>query len=417
MNHPNPHRPSLRKPLQSTLALAIGLACLGGAWAQQQEGSDTPEGRDPYYIGAGIGFNYDSNVLRTANNEQSDTSTSLRLLGGLNKNLGRQRLYLDGNVSDNRYNDFKSLNNTSYGLNTGIDWSTIGNVTGNLRYGTTQSLANRALPGVAPSSSRNTERTQLAGASIRYPMNSRLAVEGGLQHRAVDYSQPAYNVLENTQNVANAGVVYGLSGVLTLGVGARVTKSEAPHYSPAGGDKTDRNDVDFTVNWSPTGLSTLTGRLSVGKEDHSRATAANFSGVTGMVGWDYRATGRLRFNTSLARDTGSEARFVGFQGGSDSAATESYRLTTTFQANALYQLSGKIEANALYSRTRGALVSQNVSSGNDTLDTLGVGATYKATRNVTLSCKLGHENRSTTSALSSSYDANTFGCLANFVLR
>ncbi len=405
----------LRTPLQRALALAVGLGCMGGAWAQQQ--SETPEGRDPYYIGAGIGWTHDSNVLRQSSNAQSDSWTSVSLLGGLNKTFGRQRAYLDGNVSDNRYRDFKSLNNTSYGLNTGIDWATLGNVTGNVRYGTTQNLANRALPGVPASASRNTEKTQLAGASVRYPMNSRLALEGGLQHRAVDYSQPQYAVLENTQNVANAGVVYGLSGLLTLGVGARVTKTDTPHYSPAGGDKTDRNDVDFTVNWSPSGLSTISGRLSVGKEDHTRATAANFSGVTGQVAWDYRPTGRLHFNTSLARDTGSEARFIGFQGGESTVATESYRMTTTFQANATYALTGKIETNLLLSRARGSLISQNVHSGNDTLDNIALGATYKATRNVTLNCKLGRESRSTTSALSSSYDANTVGCLANFVLR
>ena len=416
-----PSKSILAGSLRQSLGVALGMSfAAGAAWAQTvtptPPNSGTEEPRDPYYIGVGIGYTHESNVLRQTN-AKSDNVVSTTLLGGLNTNFGRQRFYLDGTISDNRYQDTSTLNNTSYGLSTGLDLSTASKLSGSIRYGITQNLANQATPGIVSDGLSNTEKSQLAGANLRYEVTSRVAIEGGLQHRSLDYSESTFIGRENTQNIANAGLVYGVSGYLTFGVGVRATRIDTPYYSPAGGDKTDRNDVDFTTTWSPSSLSTFSGRLSVGNEDHTLATASNFSGLTGMVSWDYRPTGRLNFNTSIARDTGTESRFIGFVGGTAPLPTEAYRLTTTAQANVHYLVTGKIEANASVSRNTGSLVSGNVDSGNDTLDTFGIGATYRATRSVNLSCQLGHESRSTTSSFSTAYSANTAGCMARLTLR
>lgn len=438
------HSASFTTPLQWALGLAMGVTSIGTAWAQSATPpADVPA---PYYIGAGLGLSYDSNISRQSSGGTSDTWTSLSLLGGVNQTFGRQRLYLDGNIADNRYQDSKSLNNTSYGLNTGLNWETVGSLSGNVRYGLAQSLANQALAGTS-SSNRNSQKTQLVGTSARYAMNSRVALEGGYQHRRVDYSLDVFAPLENTQNVANVGVVFGLSGLLTMGVGARASKTDTPRYDALGADEADRKDIDLTLSWSPSGLSTINGRLSASKEDHTRATASNFSGVTGALSWDYRPSGRLNFNTSFSRDTGSESRFLGFASApttgtgtgstgstgsistgagstgtgttSTATATEIYRLTNTLSASATYQLTGKISSTAFVSRGRASVVGNgvNTAAGTDTLTSYGLGATYLPTRNVSLSCRLGHEGRSTNSALSSSYSANTLGCLANVYLR
>jgi hypothetical protein len=417
----SPSKAILTSRLRQSLGVALGMSFAAAAsWAQTvtpaPPTAGTEEPRDPYYIGVGLGFTHESNVLRQAVAE-SDNLVSTTLLGGLNTKLGRQRFYLDGTISDNRYQNISALNNTSYGLTTGLDLSTSGRLSGSLRYGVTESLANQATPGLVSTGQSNTEKSQLAGARLRLEVTSRVAMEAGLQHRSLDYSEPTFVSRENIQNVANAGLVYGVTGYLTFGVGVRATKIDTPYYSPAGGDKTDRKDVDFTSTWSPSSLSTLTGRLSVGKEDHSRATASNFSGLTGLVSWDYRPTGRLNFTTSFSRDTGTETRFIGFVGGTEPLATEAYRLTNTAQANVHYLVTGKIDTNVSVSRTTGPLVSGNVASGSDTLDTYGIGVTYRATRSMNLICQLGHESRSTTSIFSTAYSANTVGCMARLTLR
>lgn len=411
----------LASRLRQSLGVALGMSFVAASsWAQtvtpRPPTAGTEEPRDPYYIGVGLGFTHESNVLRQTV-AKTDNLVSATLLGGLNTNLGRQRFSLDGTISDNRYQNVSRLNNTSYGLTTGLDLSTTDKLSGSLRYGMTDSLANQATPGIVSSSQSNKEKSQLAGARLRLEATSRVAMEASLQRRSLDYSEPTFASQENIQNVAAAGLVYGVSGYMTFGMGVRATKIDTPYYSPAGGDKTDRKDVDFTSTWSPSSLSTLTGRLSVGKEDHSLATASNFSGLTGLVRWDYRPTGRLKFNTSFSRDTGTETRFIGFVGGTQPLATEAYRLTNTTQASLQYLVSGKIEGNLSVSRITGPVVSENVASGSDTLGTYGIGITYRATRSINLSCQLGHESRSTTSIFSTAYTANTLGCMARLTLR
>lgn len=410
-----------------TWGLALGLMSVGAtSWAQSPPSADSDS---PYFIGAGLGLTYDSNVTRLSSNEQSDTSTTTTLLAGINQTLSRQRIYLDGNIANNRYQDVKSLDNTSYGLNTGLNWETIGSLSGNVRYGLSQNLANPALAG-APSSLRNSEKTQLVGTSARYAMNRRVALEAGIQRRQVDYSLPTFAALENTQNVANIGVVFGLRGLLTFGLGARSTDTDTPRYNALGGDEAQRKDIDLTLNWSPSGRSSFSGRISASKEDHTRATAANFSGVTGNLSWDYQPFGRLRFNTTFNRDTGSESRFLDFaqtptetasgaEASSTPTATEIYRLTHTLQGSASYLLTSKITSTALISRSRGSLVGNgvNTAAGNDNVTTYGVSATYRATRSLSLACRVNHEARSTNSTLSSSYTANTLACLGNVYLR
>ncbi len=420
------HSQPLITPSRRTWGLAVGLLSVGAGWAQ----STTPPTREttsPYFIGAGLGLTYDSNVTRVSSNPQSDTSTTSTLLAGINQTLSRQRIYLDANIANNRYQEFKSLNNTSYGLNTGINWETIGSLSGNVRYGLSQNLANPALAG-APSSLRNSQKTQLVGTSARYGMNSRVALEAGIQHRQVDYSLPSFSSLENTQNVANVGVVFGLRGLLTVGLGARSTETDRPRYNALGSDEAQRKDIDLTLGWSPSGRSTINGRISASKEDHSRATASDFSGVTGNLSWDFQPFGRLRFNTTFNRDTGSESRFLDFASTPDKASgkevstptdTEIYRLTHTLQGSATYLVTSKITSTAFLSRSRGSLVGNgvNTSFGRDNVTTYGVAATYLATRSLSLTCRVNHEARSTNSNLSSSYTANTLACLGNVYLR
>lgn len=403
----------LSNALGGSAAAALCAFSLPGAWAQ----SEPEEARSPFYLGAGVGFTHESNVLRASTQSQSDNWFSGTLIGGMSQHLGRQRISLDGTISENRYQDATSLNNTSYGLNAALDWEASRQVKGNLRYGLTQNLANQATAGLPSTGRRNSERSQLAAASANYEASSRATLQGSLQHRSLAYSEPSFVSRENNQDVASLGIVYGVSGYMTLGMGLRATRIDTPAYTPTAGDKTDRNDVDLSATWSPSSQSTFTGRLSIGKEEHTLATNSNFSGLTGMLAWDYRPTGRLRLNASLLRDTGTEARFMGFVGGTMPLAMEAYRLTNTAQANATYSVTGKINATASASHSRGSLVSGNVASGSDTVNSFVVGAAYNATHSLSLSCQLGRDSRSTNSFFSSAYTAYTAACFGRVTLR
>jgi hypothetical protein len=238
-----------------------------------------------------------------------------------------------------------------------------------------------------------------------------------MQRRQLTYSDAAYTSRENTQDSASIGGVYGLAEHTHIGIGARSTHIDTPRFTLSQADTGRRKDIDLTVQWRPTGLSTLNARLSIGHENHSAATQADFSGLTGQLSWDYQASGRWRLITSFIRDTGTEARFADFVGGTTPSALEAYRLTNTARAVATYRMSAKVDLNASASLTQGSLISSQGLSGTDRIKAVTFGTQYNPHRNITLSCQVGRESRSTNSVLSNSYIAYTGGCSGRIALR
>lgn len=156
----------------------------------------------PYYIGVRQTFTHDSNVFRTRNNEVDDLVSSTGLLGGLDLNLGRQRIYLDATVDRNRHDERSELDNTSYSLTTGLNWETVERLSGQVRYTARQSLTDFGVLG-APRT-KNIVETQHVLANARYGFVTRFGLEGGVEHRKIDYS--ASNERDTTQDVARLGV-------------------------------------------------------------------------------------------------------------------------------------------------------------------------------------------------------------------
>src|SRR5687768_12256267 len=93
----------------------------------------------PYYIGGSIAYGHLSNALGQADDaplppgyeSRSDNVTSVGLLGGVDQTIGRQRVFGDLTLRDNRYERNKLLNHRNYSVTAGIDWQTIERISGN----------------------------------------------------------------------------------------------------------------------------------------------------------------------------------------------------------------------------------------------------------------------------------------------
>lgn len=384
----------------SPLVASIAMAFSGTVWAQAS----------PYSLSVSQGFSRDSNLFGVddAAAAVSDTVSTTSLLAGIDQPFGRQRFYANGSVRYNKYQDTSALDNTGYGLTTGLDWSTIEQLSGTLRYNLNTSLADYASPDAPQITTRNEQKSQQLGATVRYGITARVALEGGLEHRKVDFSD-AQDARGYSQNVANAGVKYGVSGLLTVGAGLRITKGD----TPVTGDKLDRNDIDLTAAWSPTGLSTLNARLSFSKENHSDPARADFSGATGSIAWAYKPTGKLNFNTSLTRDTGSETTFRGLTPEGAPLVFDTSRLTTTAALSVGYELTGKIQLSGDARRSNGSFGN----GGSDKATNLSFGARYLPTRAITLACNLSRDSRDISGTSQRNVTANTAGCSAQLTLQ
>lgn len=392
---------SLSQPLALTLLLAASSAALA------QTG--------PYSVGASQSFTRDDNVNRVAdgNAKTADTISTTSIFAGVNQPFGRQRLFGNASLSANRYATRKTQNNNGYTLSTGVDWSTIERLSGTLSVSLARQTADVAVQdtSVSPAQTRivsNAQTTRQWGGTVRYGLTPDLALVGGYQHQNLAYATTTAN--NSNMNAVNGGVRWGSGNRLTLGAGLRITRTEQAKYTPTAGNNVRRRDIDFDATFVPTGLSTINSRLSLTRSTNSLATAADISGLTGNVGWTYRPSGKLGFNTSLSRDLGTSSTLTATSNGS--SLVEANRLNTTFQLSSTYEFSPKLGFNAGVSRVAGEMSN---GMGNDTSNTLSLGANFSPTRTIGLDCKWAHQTREAGASFTSSY--NTLGCAARFTLQ
>lgn len=405
-----------------TLVAALGFASTCTAWA------DDP---NPYYVGVTQAFSHDSNVYRIPN-AQGDNYWSTGLVGGVNQPFGRQRFYASGNVKYNRFQDLKSLDNTSYGLNAALDWATIERLSGTVSVSLNENLANYSSSFVTQQlTQKNIETSGQFTALARWGMVSLLTLESSYSHQELKYSADVYRVYNSKQDVLRAGVVYRPSGFLTLGAGLRTTRGDYPNQLFSNGDSQTftRNDIDLTTTWIATGQSTVNGRLSFGRQKYAGVAQSSSSITSGYVNWAYKPTGKLAFNTSASRDTGLGSSFEMRGGLQTGAIGDNSRLSTGLAFNATYLATAKITVNSGLRYTHRSLSNALTAAGQQTATIRGsdnirsvyLGATYAPTRNWLLACNLGRESRSVSDGssltLTYPYSANTATCSAQFTLQ
>lgn len=384
----------------------------------------------PYFLGVSQGITHESNIFRAPSGQpkSSDTYLTTSLLAGLDQPIGRQRVYLNGDVRYNKYNDNSQLDNTGFGLNAGLDWSTAGRLSGAFTYNLNQNLASYGADQGPTITKRNLERTQQLQAKAQLGLVSLLSLEGALTHRRIDYSASEFDYQEFSQNSASLGVIYRPSGILNLGAAVRYTHGKYPSaVEPTPGvfqeDKFDRNDFDLTALWIPTGLSKVTARLSFTNEDHTQLKSKDLNGVTGALGWEYKPTGKLTFFTDLIRDTGAEGGFN--QGSAATPAGNLSRLSDSIQVRGLFDATAKIQLESTLRYVRRELVStfaladgaSSTEAGKDRYGLASIGIVYRPARAWKLGCRYSYEKRASDSSISYPYSANEAGCSAQFLLQ
>lgn len=423
------------QPRFALIPLTAALCAAGGAHAQT----------GPYFIGASQAFNHESGVHATG----SDTSSITTLRAGLDRPLGRGRVFGEGSLNYTRYNKNDQLNNRGHALRGGWEWETVGNLSGAVTGSSTQRLSRLVGqdPGIAPAG--NIERSNDADARVRLGTAEPLAFDARVGVREVSYSAPESDAREYEQRRAQLGVSYRVSGALLVGAGAsgqnytypRALETSSPGVFTA--DHARRREAYLTANWVPTGKSTIDARLNVGKIEYdiqpTVGASRDFSGATGFVTWNWRPTGKLTFDTSLSRDTGEETGFstltVPLPGGAPAPTvpgtpvtptppapttptvpvgagfeplTSSGSIVTRLSVRGLYDATAKVTVNASAVRARHAFTTRP----NVNTTTLALGARWAATQSWTFGCEVSHESSSGTTE-----DARAIGCFGQFLLN
>ena len=405
-----------RQLVAASLSLLCGSAC-----------SET----SPYTLGASETYTHDSNFVHLADGASPPASLQARtdwiatttLFGSVDQTIGRQRLYANANVRDNRYRYNRLYDNQGFGLAAGLDWATVERVSGNLGLSSNRLLASfdRGNGNNAPNVAKNIEQTDQLSASARVGVVTDVTLEAGYSQQRQRFSEVGARL---EQSITSLSVRERFGGALTLGAGLRLTDGRYPDYN----DSFHGRDLDLSANWVPNAVSVVVARLSLGRTDHSLATAQDFKGVTGALSWEWKPSGKLAFSSQLGRSTGNDSNFETTSGAATviTASADNSRLTTSLWLNAGYEATAKIRLDASWSRASRALTnSLSVNSGQpisatdgDRLDRFRLSARYVPTRTLELSCNLGRERRSAdNSTLTYAYRSTTVACSAQFAVQ
>lgn len=359
----------------------------------------------PYYIGASTSVGYDSNVFRLPD-AVGDTTYNYGLVGGIDQTIGRQRVYASGAVRETRFVDLKQLNHTNYNALAGVDWQTLYSLSGTLSYSTAQNLYNYGGTSTIQSKAKNLETRDEVIVKGNWGATSLMSLETSYNHRKLSYTDPAYRGNELSQDGWSLGLNYKPSALLKLGTAVRYTQGKYQLSRDF-----DRYDVDLTGTWVPTGLSTVTARLSYGKRKSRNGTSAlDFKATTGQLTWAYQPTGKLRVTSSFTRDSGAESGFLNGTGGDTS------RLTNSANINAQYNLTAKIQLNAGVAVSNRSLKTGAL-DGNDTYRTASVGVSYAILRNANLGCNFRRDTRSASGQGSYDFRNSSVSCSAQILLQ
>ena len=395
------------------LSLIAG-ACVSFAGAALAQSSDRP-----WYIGLGQDFTHQSNVLSSATGEISDTISTTTVRGGVNVPFGRQRAYANVSLNHQRYQDLSARNNNGYSVGAGLDWSTVERLSGSLTLNANRQQADFFVGGITPVTLSNIERSDEIAARFRLGVVTMVGFEAGFGQRNLSFTAPEFAAREYKQNDASLGISYRPSGILSLGTGlsAQRTRFAAPAPGQTVADRSQRQDLYITANWVPTGASTVSARVNIGKTEYDLGTAADFEGVTGSLSWAWRPTGRLNVTTSLTRESGQESGFLRAAGASSVSGTDFSRVTNGISVRAGYELTGKITVNGLVGYTRRNLVDGFTGvAGSDNTSSVSLGANWAATRTISLGCTVSRDSRSASGTGSTPSDSDRFGCSGQVLL-
>ncbi|NJN00288.1 MAG: outer membrane beta-barrel protein [Aquincola sp.] len=350
----------------------------------------------------------------------SDTVFTSSLGAGLSARFGRQRAYARGTLSHTRYADIGGISSSGYNLDTGLDWQTVGDLSGTLSAGAGRRQADFNT-GISTLILKNTEKFEELRARAQWGGAGLFGIEGTAGWRRVGFSAPEFAAREYEQGSGSFGVLYRPSSALTLGTGIAVQASDydVPTFGQTQPESNERRDVYVSADWQATGASNLGGRLNFGKTDFDRSNAEDISGVTGAIYWRWRPTGRTAVSTTFSRDTGQESGFQRFVVGERArlTATDFSRITNQLTVGVSYDLTGKVVLTGNLSHARRSLVDTLTNGkGRDNTTLSSLRADWAVTRIVTVGCEVGHETRSASGFGSFDYAGSHVGCMGRVTI-
>lgn len=379
---------------------------------------------EPFSFGASETVEHESNLNHTDDADRvSAWYSTTELRAALNQTIGRERLTSSAAVDYTGYRDLPDRNSFGYRGAVGLDWSTVGDLSGSLGADSSRHQYNYGFDealGTSTEKNLETDNHVFAKASLGGP--SRWNIFGSFDANQRKFSAQSFDVNEERQWAQSLGTTYSTSPDLSFGVTGSYTRGDYPNYvnGPA---NFNSKILSGTTKWQASGSSALNASLGYTSQSSDLQPTLRF--VSGALNWAWTPPSHFSVNFGVSRSTDGGAA------AGNVATLNDRSLNTSATLSVSYELSAKINlvANGLYAHRKYSNVGLPVIEGDGTTSTtlavsgisntsrISLSAHYQPTRTTDLSCGGAREVRSTGSGdltlVTPSYTDNSVQCTAS----
>lgn len=312
----------------------------------------------------GIGWAYDDNLLRIADDEQpfggrrSDSYRTGEAGVVYNKRISRQRVAATAKVSKVKFDHFDQLDYDGRDVQASWNWAI-----GNKLEGRAEALYVQTLAPYTDfrSDQRNLRRQRRQLVDAGYRMRPSWKLRAGAMRDKTTYELFEQRYNDRTEKTVEAELLYQPKSGSSAGLVARRVKGDYPYRRPFNplvlNDDFTQDELKARVHWLAGGVTTLQALAGYVRRRQPSYGEGRTSGFNGRVNASYTPVGKLNYNAALWRE------FAPIE-----SPSVSYTLNKGASIGATWDASAKIkvEATAVYERR--AYSARFVFPGSEDLD-------------------------------------------------
>jgi exopolysaccharide biosynthesis operon protein EpsL len=305
-------RKTLKKLPIRTFAFATTASLIMAAPAAFAQVSSTSD--EGLHFNARLGVEHDSNVLRQSTNEASDTAWTGGVGLKYNKTFSLQKVRADVQWDTWRYSDHSELNFNTLNYALAWDWSFTPRLHGTVsadrrqfRETVTDPIAFTNLIG------KRSERNELAEGA--YDIAGPWQVLAGVSHYRAESNVPfSWDGLPDIKYWQVGGAYQAPSG---SSLALRYKHGDGNYRDPtfanfaALDSDFKENEVELSGRWAYSGKTTVDGRISHMKREHSAAPQLDFSGERAALNVNYEFTGKTHLTGGWLHDISATGQATG----------------------------------------------------------------------------------------------------------
>lgn len=332
----------------------------------------------------------DTNTLAVlGTRERGDTISNSYLSGTFNKSIGRQRLLVDVNLNQNRYERFSFLDFDGSNLAANLDWRLSNLLSGRIgrtRMSSLGSFADLRDP------VKNIYTTEATYASLDFWLQPDWHLEAELRRSTAGNESSTNKIGDSVVDQWKAGLRYTPRNGSQILIRAIRMDGRLPNREFVAGSFIDnsyqQSELGIEALSPLTGKSRVTAILAQTRREHANVPSRDFSGLTGSLKWDWAVGGKLQVVSRVRREIGASGDLLA-----------SYILTDGADLSLNWMPTAKTTVSLRYDTSRRDFAGDPVSflagqeKREDRLDSLSLNLSYRPMQSVVLTLGVTRSQR------------------------